>query len=94
MQSLFMYGKNVSLYQFYFTAAVFQAKNDPFKKEGSKKDAEDRASSIKSSDKRSSTANKWVTEKTEKLLLCCLKAHLSFGSLFYFKSTAILQKRR
>lgn len=41
-----------------FTAAVYQAKNDPFKKEGSKKEAEDKASSSKSSDKRSSAGIK------------------------------------
>lgn len=48
-------------------AAVLQAKNDPFKKEGSKKEAEEKAGSIKSNDKRTSTgiklANKWVAEK-------------------------------
>ncbi|XP_034413754.1 SAFB-like transcription modulator isoform X1 [Cyclopterus lumpus] len=37
---------------------VERAKNDPFKREGSKKDAEDKASSTKSSDKRSSTGTK------------------------------------
>ncbi|XP_034727807.1 SAFB-like transcription modulator isoform X2 [Etheostoma cragini] len=37
---------------------VERAKNDPFKKEGSKKEAEDIASSSKSSDKRSSTGIK------------------------------------
>lgn len=58
----------------YFTAAVFQAKNDPFKKEGSKKEAEDKASASKSSDKRGSTGikltNKWVTEKVKNLIHC------------------------
>uniref|UniRef100_A0A8C3AXT1 SAFB-like, transcription modulator n=1 Tax=Cyclopterus lumpus TaxID=8103 RepID=A0A8C3AXT1_CYCLU len=48
---------------------VERAKNDPFKREGSKKDAEDKASSTKSSDKRSSTgtklANKWPSYKKE-----------------------------
>lgn len=47
----------------------FQAKNDPFKKESSKKEAEDKASFTKSCDKRSSTGvkltNKWVTEEDE-----------------------------
>nr|XP_046242591.1 SAFB-like transcription modulator [Scatophagus argus] len=42
---------------------VERAKNDPFKKEGSKKEADDKASSSKSSDKRSSTGMK-LTNKT------------------------------
>lgn len=69
----YIYGKIVVQHLLYFTAAVFQAKNDPFKKEPTKKEAEDKASSSKSSDKRSSTGikltNKWVTEKFEVNLL-------------------------
>ncbi|XP_059212049.1 SAFB-like transcription modulator isoform X2 [Centropristis striata] len=42
---------------------VERAKNDPFKKEGSKKEAEDKTNSSKSSDKRSSTGAK-LTNKT------------------------------
>lgn len=42
----------------------YQSINDPFKKEGSKKEAEVKTSSNKPSDKRTSTAtkmnNKWV----------------------------------
>lgn len=44
---------------------VFQAKNDPFKKEGSKKEVEDKTSSNKSSEKRSSTGIK-LTNKCVK----------------------------
>ncbi|XP_070781783.1 SAFB-like transcription modulator isoform X2 [Enoplosus armatus] len=43
---------------------VERAKNDPFKKEGSKKEAEDKACSSKSSDKRSSTGIK-LTNKAQ-----------------------------
>lgn len=67
----------------WFTA-VLQAKNDPFKKDSSKKEAEDKASSIKSNDKRTSTgvklANKWVAEKDLWLILL-----LSFFFLFFVK---------
>ncbi|KAI3377897.1 hypothetical protein L3Q82_009023 [Scortum barcoo] len=43
---------------------VERAKNDPFKKEGSKKEAEDKASASKSSDKRGSTGIK-LTNKAQ-----------------------------
>ncbi|XP_070691365.1 SAFB-like transcription modulator [Pempheris klunzingeri] len=43
---------------------VERAKNDPFKKEGSKKEADDKASSSKSNDKRSSTGIK-LTNKAQ-----------------------------
>lgn len=54
----------------HFAAAVlFQAKNDPFKKEPTKNDADDKASSSKAADKRTTagikTPNKWVTYKTQ-----------------------------
>lgn len=73
--------------------AVLQAKNDPFKKEGSKKEAEDKAGAIKSNDKRTSTgiklANKWVAEKAVPVLV--------FVLFFFFPSTfylfALLQCR-
>lgn len=59
--SLFIYGKKCGPLSF-TTAVVFQAKNDPFKKEGSKKEAEDKAGSSKSSDKRSSTGIKLINK--------------------------------
>lgn len=55
---------------------VFQAKNDPFKKEGSKKEVEDKTSSNKSSEKRSSAgiklANKWVKENVKEKKSSCI----------------------
>lgn len=46
----------------YISLLFLQAKNDPFKKEGSKKEAEDKACTSKSSEKRSSTGTKLMNK--------------------------------